>query len=197
MDEIIETKRHYNQHVTQLKKSDGSIEEFNTIRGGIAFPKEKTPGLILAGGILRDEEVLKVIEEKEFSTLSEAVGLVDTFYEKFLPYALYYQDLPENNAFGIILQRNSLRGSLVRPAPYAEKLDFCVPLIKDFLNDWNLKVPKESVIANQLPTDWENFSHEHEAQNGIIALFCLLSGLVHDPWNGDGFSEACLEQGLI
>lgn len=197
MEEIIETKRYHKQHFTRIKKSDGSVEEFNTIRGGIAFPREKTPGLILAGGILRDEEVLKVIAEKEFTTLSEAVLLADMFYEKLLPYALYYQDLPENEPFGIFLQRNALRGVLIRPAPYAEKLDFSVPLIKDSLLNRGLLVPKGSVIAKQLPTNWDNFSHEHESQNAIVALFCLLSGLVHDPWNGGVPSEASLEQGLM
>jgi hypothetical protein len=133
MEQIIETKRYYRQHFSEVEKSDGSIEQYNTIRSGIAFPQEKTTGLILVGGILRDEEVIKILAEKDFNTLSEAVGLVKMFYEKFLLYALYYQDLPENEAFGVFLQRNNPQRLSIRPAPYTEKLDFGIPLINDYL----------------------------------------------------------------
>lgn len=193
MEEIVGTKRYHRGHYSQVTKDDGSKEEFNTIRGGIAFPQDNTPGIILTGGILRGGEVVKVIFEKEFNTLSEAVRVAKVVHEKMLPYRLYYQDLPENEAFGVFLQRNASQRLSIQAAPYSEKLDFGIPLINDFLSNDRLIVPKGSVISKQLQTNWANFSHEQGALNAITALFCLLSGLVHEPWDSGLCSEAALE----
>jgi len=180
-------------HFARLTYKDETFEEFEIIRGSIAWPHGNIPGLILIGGLPRGTEAIKVLEETTFKTLPEAKKLLIDHEAKYSEtlYCIYYQNIPESEGFVKYLKGGDQHpGPPFTPAPYSESIDYGIQLVSSCLDDKKLKVPGEGLLATQLQTGWENISSEKNL-HGVIALSCLIAG-IQARFEGL-FSEAILE----
>lgn len=163
----------------RLTYEDGTFEDFEIIRGAIAWPRESIPGLIIIGAIPRGTETIKVLEETPFKTLPEARNILADHkgqYSRTL-YCIYYQNIPESEGF-----IKYLKGDKVHPdppfkvAPFSESIDYVIQLVSSCIDDKKLKVPGDGILAEQLQAGWKNISSEKNL-HGVIALACLISGM--------------------
>ncbi len=163
---------------TRLTYENGTCEEFDIIRSSIAWPHESVSGLILIGGLPRGTEVIKVLEEISFKSLSEAKRLLlgyKTKYSNALSWA-YYQNIPEGEGFVKALKgRDEYFDPYLKAAPYCESIDYVIQLVGSCLDDKELKVPADGILATELQAGWENTTSEKHL-HGVIALGCLISG---------------------
>jgi hypothetical protein len=190
MEKIIEGERQ--EGFTRLTSADGRSEDFTNIYGGLSFPYEETPGLILIGGLVHDSGCMKMLVEKEFWSLSECAALIDEFKPIYQLRYLYHQEGSENEAFAAFL-KNEKSSLSIEVARYSDNMSFAISLINNYLANDKLLVPKGSIIAKQLQTNWESSASE-KTLHGIVALFCLLSGVHFDSHL---FDPIDLEQGLL
>ena len=154
------------------------FEEFEVIRGSIAWPHGTIPGLILIGGPLRGTETIKVLEETPFRTLSEANKLLLDHKAKYSDTLgrICYQNIPEGEGYIKHLKgKDEYSMPHFSPAPYSESIDYGIQLVSSYLDDKKLKVPGEGLLATQLQMGWENVSSEKNL-HGVIALACLIEG---------------------
>ncbi len=173
---------------------DGTKENFEIIRGSIAWPHEGIPGLILIGGILLGEDRIKVLEEAPFGTLPEARSILDNhsaLYEEAL-YTVYYQNSTESEGFKKYLTGIDKNGKApLKAAPFTESISYSIQLVNSSLTADKVLVPGDGTLAAQLASGRNSVSSEKDL-SGVIALSCLISGI---EARFDGlFSEAHLEK---
>lgn len=175
----VEIIRTIDSYFVTLKYEDGTSEEFDIVRSSIAWPHEAVPGLFLMGGLPRGTEVVKVLEERPFKSLSEARRLIldrKVKYSKALSW-VYYQDIPEGEGFAKTLTgRDEYFDPRLKAAPYSESIDYLIQVVGSSLDDNEVKVPAEGILATELQVGWENVTSEKHL-NGVIALGCLISGI--------------------
>lgn len=197
MSEIIEArtlKFKTGKRCVRLTYKDETFEEFEVVRGSICWPHGIIPGLVLIGGLLRETEVVKVLEETPFSTLPEAKKILIDHKAKYSDtlYCIYYQNIPESEGFiKYFSERDQYPDPPFTSAPYSENIDYGIQLVSSCLADKKLKVPREGLLATQLQTGWENVSSEKNL-HGVIALACLIAG-IQARFEGP-FSEDMLER---
>jgi hypothetical protein len=179
MEKIVKVERFRQQGFTRLVCADGRSEDFTGIFCGLSFPREGTAGLILVGGQVRGTEAVKVLAEKEFQTASECGELIEDFESKFQPYCAYYLEGPENEIFAALLKRNE-KSFTITSAKRTENINAAIPLINDYIVNNKLFVPKGGILAGELQRNWKSLDSEKRL-HGIIALFCLLAGMLFDP----------------
>lgn len=185
MQGLVTAQRFPADSFTRLHYEDGNHEDFKSIRGSIVWPNEEIFGVALVGGLEIESEVLKILEEREFRTLSEAEHLIDGFAEKYLFWCLYYRDVPESESWlGFLNRRFDSHWHFARwrmqPSPNSEHIDFCIHLINEALQADRLIVPKDGLLDRQLQQGWQNVVSEPKL-HGIVALAVLLSGFLSDP----------------
>jgi hypothetical protein len=177
MGKIIEGERQ--KGFTRLTGADGRSEDFTNIYGGLSFPFEETPGLILIGGLVHDDTgCIKILAEKEFRTLSECAALIDEFQPIYQLRYLYHQEGSENEAFAAFL-KNEKSSLSIEVARYSDNISFAISLINDYLANDKLLLPRGGIVAKQLQSDWGGNASERTL-HGIVALCCLLSGVNFD-----------------
>ena len=168
--------------LSRLTYADKTTEDFEIIRGSIAWPRTDIPGLILMGGIPcgRDVETIKVLEEREFHALPECRKTLDAYAAKYNETlcCVYYQNVPESEGFVNFLVNGdeSHQKPRLKVAPYTESIDFSLQLVSSHLAEQTLKVPGESLLATQLQARWDATSNEKDLYS-VIALASLISGM--------------------
>jgi hypothetical protein len=173
----------------RLTYTNETTEEFEIIRGSMAWPHGGIPGVILIGGVPRGGvDTIKVLEEAPFQTLPEARKILDDYeakYVKVLPYA-YYQNTPESEGFVKYLKSGGYSDPHLESAPYTESVDYSIQLVNSYVADMKLKVPGEGVLATQLQAGRDATANESDL-HGVIALACLISGIQSrfEEWAGE------------
>ena len=167
--------------LSRVTYTDRTSEDFQIIRGSIAWPRVGIPGLILVGGIPCGGAVerIKVLEEAEFHTLPECRKILDAYVAKYNEtlFCVYFQNVPESEGFVKFLKGGGeYRERSLTVAPYTESIDYNLQLVNSHLADQTLKVPGESFLATQLQARWDATSNEKDLYS-IVALACLISGM--------------------
>ena len=168
--------------LSRVTYTDRTSEDFQIIRGSIAWPRVGIPGLILVGGIPcgGDVETIKVLEEAEFHTLPECRKILDAYAGKYNEtlYCVYYQNVPESEGFVnyLVSGDKSRQKPWLKVAPYTESIDYNLQLVNSHLAAQTLKVPGEGLLATQLQARWDATSNEKDLFS-VIALASLISGM--------------------
>jgi hypothetical protein len=178
MKEILKVERFKEENFMRVTRKDESFEEFTNIWTSIAFPFEKAPGVILVGGVVRDSELIKILDEREFNTLSEGFEAAVGFKETYLFHRLFYQYVPEAKDFAKYYKEMGSENKFSADAAlHSENIEFGIALINDHLRENKLIVPAGGLLSQQLQMNWETFSMEKRL-NGILALICLIAGII-------------------
>jgi len=174
--DTIRIKRFKKKGFTRITYSDGTHEDFKSIRGSIVFPFQTAPGVILLGGMCRESETIKILVEREFATLGIAASELLALKSRFSVYQFYHQNIPEAEGPAEYLRRKAnLIGRLV-PAPHSEDFEYGVMLINEYLESDRLSVPQSGILANQFSANWEDINTDSRPY-AVIALSCLLAAL--------------------
>jgi len=171
--DTIKPERNVEEHYTRITLSDGTHEDFKTVRGAIVFPFQKAPGVILVGGVCKESETIKILVEREFPTLGIAASELLDLESRFLFSDFYYQDIPETEGPIEYLLRKGNLTALLWPAPHSKDFEYGVLIIGEYLGANRLSVPKNGILANQFMANWENVNTENKP-HAVIALSCLL-----------------------
>jgi len=173
---IINVKRYKEENFTRITLSDGTHENFTSIRGAIVFPFQNAPGMILIGGVCEELVIVKILVEKEILSLGAAASELMALKSRFSVYQFYYQNTPEAEGPAEYLRRKAnLIGRLV-PAPHSESFEYGVLLINDYLGANRLSVPQDGMLASQFSANWEDINADNRP-HAVIALSCLLAAL--------------------
>ncbi|MFC1891862.1 hypothetical protein ACFLZT_05660 [Thermodesulfobacteriota bacterium] len=190
--EIIKAERFHDMCFSRLTYIDGTSEEFKVIRGSIIWPHESIPGLILIGGLTRETEKIKILEELKYKTLVEAKKVISKHKEKYSKtlYGIYYQDISDSEGpIQFIKCEDPYPDPLLIAALHSDNINFCFQLAGSYLADNKLKVPQNGLLATQLQKGWENVASKEDLY-GVIALGCLIAGIQARFESFGLFSEA-------
>lgn len=180
--EVIEAERIQEELITRLHLEGGDHEDFRSVRGGVAFPFENLPGVILLGGEKKETGLIKVLVEKEFDSLLDLPEILADFEKRYGFYCIYRSEDPDTET---IINHLSIKlRSSPNPTDYrfraiqgTDNFSYEIQVINHFLKNDKLVVPKNGVLATQLEAGWESFLASEQKLRSILALFFLVLGI--------------------